>query len=66
MSNTYVHNILDIQAEKILKRKSSCWKKLHNPKSKTTNPTIVHVQDIIDRYSIIKNQLIYPSTQQLV
>ena len=65
MSNTHVHSILDIQEEKILKRKSSYWKKLHNPKSKTTNPTIVHVQNIIDRYSIIKNQSISPSTQQL-
>ena len=64
MSNTHVHSILDIQEEKILRRKSSCWKKLHNPKSKTTNP-IVHVQNIIDRFSIIKNQLIFPSTQQL-
>ena len=65
LSNTHVHSILDIQEEKILKENQVFEKKLHNPKSKTTNPTIVHVQNIIDRYSIIKNQSISPSTQQL-
>ena len=37
MSKTQVHGILDIQEEKILKRKSSCWKNsiIQNLKLKT-------------------------------
>ena len=53
MFKTHVHNILDIQVEKILKE---------NSKSKTKSSTIIHVHNIIDRYSRIKNQLVFPST----
>ena len=52
MSNIHVHNILDIQEEKILKENQVVEKKLHILKSKTTNPTIVHVQNIIYRIDI--------------